>query len=368
MSSKRFRLLTASLAFVVALFCCFFPFSPLSLLWDGIVFPLWRDMLTPELRTISLPKPKLLQASLPEGAHSLYWSSDANSLFVLGTYWEVGNGQPDNFLLSLDPKTGEILDNRRFSHDFDIEAAYHLKSKWPYREQDQTFWAACPEQDLVISGREPLGNVWKLKLRQSDVVIGSYQLFSSQWSDPQYPPELGGFTFSPTCEYFAVTLSGWIYEEGDGQEELWLLHIPTQSFEPVLKGWWAFSRTWDYPTQHVTPSWSPDGNQVVFGDSNFGLEIYDVQTHQRRWLARAEQSGFNPVWSPSGRWVVADGEWDRNSSMVMISAEGKSIDSVGECNFLSDRIWAPDDDRLAYLCSDTIGGEKKLWLWSIPSE
>jgi Tol biopolymer transport system component len=213
------------------------------------------------------------------------------------------------------------------------------------------------------------GNTWKVDLEQADVVIGQYTLHSDQWPVESYtPPRPGGFAFSPDCTKFVLTLSGWIYTEGDGQEELWMLDIPKQSLSRSLIGDWTAFRLWDYPVEQVTPSWAPDGMELVFGDSHFGLEIYSPETKRRQRLAAPAFSGSQPLWSPSGQWIASRRNESPDSSIRIISRDGAAYSSTGNCYFVEEMSWAPAVDSLAYLCQETIGGRISLWQWSIPQK
>src|SRR5690606_10301065 len=55
------------------------------------------------------------------------------------------------------------------------------------------------------------------------------------------------------------------------------------------------------------PKWSPDGSKVAFvsrrGDHSF-IGLYDVATHQLRWVSPSVDCDANPMWSPDGRQLA----------------------------------------------------------------
>ena len=363
-SSRRFLLLLASVALLALCFLC--PFSPGSL-WLGYGYAVWLDTVPPQLATVALPAPQLLAADLPAGAHTLRWSVDGSQLIVLGTYYEVGNAAPDRFIMTLDAATGAVLSDQRVAHDYDWETEYHVGLKLPQLEDGRTVWGACAEQDVVVTGRALEGAVWEVQLQQADSVLATFQIRSSQYSSsPEY---LGAqprpLNFSPGCAYFAIVWDGWVAWEADGRPELWLLNLSAQTLTLAFEGRRPPSGIWDYPVQSVSGSWSPTGTEFVFGDEQFGLEVFSPSTGARRWLARRAQAGYWPQWSPSGRWIAADRESDPAAPLRLISAETQLTTAAPNCPDLVDWTWSPSDDRLAYLCRDRLGGPQTLWLWTL---
>ena len=81
----------------------------------------------------------------------------------------------------------------------------------------------------------------------------------------------------------------------------------------------------DYPVQSVDPSWLPDGTQLVFGDNGFGLEIYDLDTGARRWLAGPGHAGYRPLWPISGAWIAAERFGTTPEQYMAITPDGQRM-------------------------------------------
>ena len=150
-----------------------------------------------------------------------------------------------------------------------------------------------------------------------------------------------------------------------GDEELWLLDIPEISFSQAIIGRSGFIKLWDDPVQNVIPNWSPAENKFVFGGGIFGVEIYDLEAKERKWLLkpRASSGWYHPNWSPSGKWIALDRSYETPSLMI-VSSDGKYYEATGDCYFL-DKQWAPKNDNLAYLCSTNQSESISLWILNI---
>lgn len=115
----------------------------------------------------------------------------------------------------------------------------------------------------------------------------------------------------------------------------------------------AINLTPDSPVADHQPAFSPDGQRIAFRSERDGGGIY-VMGATGESVRRLSDLGFNPAWSPDGRYLVVCTE-----SMIDPTARGEvselwRIDvTSGERTKLSDGdavepAWSPDGTRIAY--------------------
>ena len=327
--------------FVIIIICCALPIFLLA--YDSFLHSLWINLISPHPRHVKVSEPHLVAKDLD--AFMFKWSEDGSTISVYESNWTSSTPDAPNTVKIFDSQTGILVN----THEADSTV--------------QKDFYTCPTKNIAIELKH-INETRSLFLLKDNEQIREFA-FSSVYNN-----DLGGSrmhnqaSFSTECNYFAFTISGWIYYEGEGPEELWLLDIQNETLLPIVIGRWPILRLWDYPVQSVQPAWSPDEEEIVFGDSYFGLEIYDIGTGNRRWLAGSGTAGWNPKWSYDGSWIAAA----RDYSILLISPDGKRMAMTGECSFIgSDMEWSPVDNQLAYLCHQAKekGYGDSLWIWTI---
>jgi Tol biopolymer transport system component len=76
------------------------------------------------------------------------------------------------------------------------------------------------------------------------------------------------------------------------------------------------------------PSWSPDGNQVVYravDGSTRGLRILDLATNTTRVLDTGSSYDTFPNWSPRGDWIVFTSKRDSDYEIYRIKPNGTQL-------------------------------------------
>ena len=120
-------------------------------------------------------------------------------------------------------------------------------------------------------------------------------------------------------------------------------------------------------TKGFEPSWSPDGNQLIFvvaGLKHTSLGLFDLQTRTQKVL-RPEKLRWtiSPLWSPQGdkiafgklseaRFNERGGISFRNSTLYIANPDGTALQQVADGSAL-DPAWSPQENQLIY--NDTIG-------------
>jgi Tol biopolymer transport system component len=115
------------------------------------------------------------------------------------------------------------------------------------------------------------------------------------------------------------------------------------------------------------PAYSPDGRRIAFRSSRDGGGIF-VMGSTGESVRRLSDVGFDPAWSPDGRFLVADSEGpsdplDRGtrSSLWVIDVENGEKRLLTEGDAVQPD-WSPGGERIAYWSvEDTTGGRRDLW-------
>ena len=118
------------------------------------------------------------------------------------------------------------------------------------------------------------------------------------------------------------------------------------------------------------PSWSPDGESLVFATEPITRTPIDRPTTSALWIARVdsgetalltEGDAVQPSWSPNGSriayWGIAEGS--RRDLFTIPAAGGTPVPVTKDAAIDWNPVWSPDGRRI-YFASDR-GGSMNLW-------
>ncbi len=111
-----------------------------------------------------------------------------------------------------------------------------------------------------------------------------------------------------------------------------------------------------YMTRNVgDSSWSPDDKQVAFVSNITGRNNIWLVSSQSGWptqLTVSNQRQANIAWSPKGRWIAYNSDYDGNEQwdLFLVSASNGQIVNLTNSPEVSEEgpVWSPDGAMLAY--------------------
>ena len=111
-----------------------------------------------------------------------------------------------------------------------------------------------------------------------------------------------------------------------------------------------------YMTRNVgDSSWSPDDKQVAFVTNMTGRNNIWLVPSQSGWptqLTVSNQRQANIAWSPKGRWIAYNSDYDGNEQwdLFLVSVDNGQVVNLTNSPEVSEEgaAWSPDGEKLAY--------------------
>lgn len=185
--------------------------------------------------------------------------------------------------------------------------------------------------------------------------------------DPQvdaFSPTLtpsGTLTLSPNVPLSTSTLNSPTPQGGghgqiayasnrSGSVQIWLINPDGSGATPLT----------DITGGACQPSWSPDGNRLVFTSPCDGNR--DTYANSSLWLVNADGTGlealpsapggdYDPAWSPDGNWITFTSIRDNKISQIyLIDLRDRSVKNLS--NNAANEMqpdWAPDSRQIVYV-------------------
>jgi len=142
------------------------------------------------------------------------------------------------------------------------------------------------------------------------------------------------------------------YSDRDGNSEIYVMNADGSSLRRLTHD----------PAEDDSPAISPDGSRIVFLTSRhdpnpqfpfFKYEIYvmDIDGTNQRRLTTTEAGENHPTWSPDGNKIVFDADYDGDGKyeIYTMNADGTGVTRLTATQ-ANDRFadWSPDGTRIAF--------------------
>jgi TolB protein len=98
------------------------------------------------------------------------------------------------------------------------------------------------------------------------------------------------------------------------------------------------------------PSWSPDGNRIVFDSGEgYNRDIYVIDSDGTNLELIIKAEGGWPDWSPDGTWIAFFGRLDGNPEIYIVNADGSGRTRMTYNNIDDwEPSWSLDGEWLLY--------------------
>ena len=118
-------------------------------------------------------------------------------------------------------------------------------------------------------------------------------------------------------------------------------------------------RLTDYDGDDVAPSWSPNGQQIVFGkvlfnrkgDRNEEVYVMDADgSNQRQLTHHPAYDGF-PDWSPDGAQIAFVSDRDGDPNIYVMDADGGNVTQITHLKWTGSPMWSPNGKYIGFQAS-----------------